>query len=174
MALTKVNRGGLNTGIADSSDATFLTATSSEGATFAGTLAVTGVHTIGNNAIYTSDSGAVTQNLVQSLVKGWLTLHGTGTIAVIDSFNASSVSDSGTGVYAISHNNNYTSGGYSAPSSSSFETGGIKTTSYDRSESESRSGGSSGHNLGTVRVGSSGGGDLDSHFINVAYAGDLA
>ena len=34
-------------------------------ATVGGTLAVTGVHTIGTNAVYTSDAGAVTQNVVQ-------------------------------------------------------------------------------------------------------------
>ena len=53
MALTKVIGSGVQ-GIANASDATFLTATSSEGVTLAGTLAVTGVHTVGNNAIYTT------------------------------------------------------------------------------------------------------------------------
>ena len=97
MALTKVNRGGLNTGIADSSDATFLTATSGEGVTLAGTLAVTGVHTVGNNAIYTSEGGAVTQNIAQGLVKTWINLNGTGTPAIRDSFNCASITDTGTG-----------------------------------------------------------------------------
>ena len=64
MALTKIGKEGI-TGISNSADATFLTATSSEGVTLAGTLAVTGVHTVGNNAIYTSDGSAVTQNTVQ-------------------------------------------------------------------------------------------------------------
>ena len=53
MALTKVGKEGI-AGISNSSDATFLTVTSGEGATFAGTLSVTGVHTVGNNAIYTA------------------------------------------------------------------------------------------------------------------------
>ena len=101
MALTKVNRGGLNTGISDSSDATFLTATSSEGVTLAGTLAVTGVHTVGNNAIYTSDGGAVTQNLVQGLAKAWCKINGTGTPAVNDSFNCGGITDNGNGDYSI-------------------------------------------------------------------------
>ena len=43
MALTKVSRGILNTGVADSSDATAITINSSENVTLAGTLAVTGV-----------------------------------------------------------------------------------------------------------------------------------
>jgi hypothetical protein len=49
MALTKIGKEGI-TGISNASDATFLTATSGEGVTLAGTLAVTGVHTVGTNA----------------------------------------------------------------------------------------------------------------------------
>ena len=41
MALTKVNRGGLNTGISDSSDATSITIDSSENVTIGGTLSGT-------------------------------------------------------------------------------------------------------------------------------------
>jgi hypothetical protein len=109
MALTKVNRGGLNTGISDSSDATFLTATSSEGVTLAGTLAVTGVHTVGNNAIHTSDGGAVTQNLVQGLAKSFLAYKGTSTNAIYDSNNIASVTDVATGKQTPNFTNNFNS-----------------------------------------------------------------
>ena len=112
MALTKVNRGGLNTGIADSSNATFLTATSAEGVTLAGTLAVTGIHTVGENAIYDSEGGAVTQNLVQGLAKAWLNLGGDGTIAIRDSFNIASVADNATGRYTPTLTNNMSSDDY--------------------------------------------------------------
>ena len=67
MALTKIGKEGI-TGISNSSDATFLTATSSEGVTLAGTLAVTGVHTVGNNAIATAEGGTATTSLVNGLV----------------------------------------------------------------------------------------------------------
>ena len=96
MALTKVNRGGLNTGISDSSDATFLTATSSEGVTLAGTLAVTGVHTIGNNAVATSSGGNVTHNLSSSLI----TARGTGAAngtSFSGGMNVASLTDTDTG-----------------------------------------------------------------------------
>jgi len=106
MALTKVNRGGLNTGIADSSNATFLTATSAEGVTLAGTLAVTGVHTVGNNAINTSEGGAVTQNVTESLVKAWAHAHSD---ALQDSFNIASSTDNGTGNYTFAFTNDFTS-----------------------------------------------------------------
>jgi hypothetical protein len=36
-----------------------------------GTLAVTGVHTVGTNAVATSDGGAATTSIVQGLAKGW-------------------------------------------------------------------------------------------------------
>ena len=111
MALTKVNRGGLNTGISDSSDATFLTVTSGEGATFAGTLAVTGVHTIGNNAIATSEGGAATVNVTQGLLKVWLYSAANGT-AAYDSIGASSLGDTGTGHQTINFSNNFNNSSY--------------------------------------------------------------
>ena len=104
MALTKIGKEGI-TGISNASDATFLTATSAEGVTLAGTLAVTGVHTVGNNAIYTSDGGAVTQNLAQGLCKAWAHTSGSGTPAIDDSFNFASVTDIGTGAERFTFTN---------------------------------------------------------------------
>jgi len=112
MALTKVGKEGI-TGVSNSSDATFLTATSSEGVTLAGTLAVTGVHTVGNNAIYTSDGGAVTQNLAQGLIKVWISQDGTASnAAAYDSLNVSGTTDNGTGDYTIAINNNMNNDDY--------------------------------------------------------------
>jgi len=51
---------------------------------------------IANTSTYVSDGGAKTQNTVQSLTKAWLKHH-SGTAAVYDSFNHSSLSDIGTG-----------------------------------------------------------------------------
>ena len=61
-------------------------------ATIGGTLAVTGVHTIGNNAVATSEGGAVTQSLVQGLAKLWVRYESS---AIQDSLNVSSISDLG-------------------------------------------------------------------------------
>ena len=112
MALTKVNRGGLNTGIADSSNATFLTATSAEGVTLAGTLAVTGVHTVGTNAVATSDGGAVTTSIIQGLAKSWVNFNGSGTVAIRDSHNIGSITDVTTGQYAPNFTNDMASVNY--------------------------------------------------------------
>ena len=47
----------------------------------------------------TSEGGAATQSLQQGLAKAWMFLNGTGTIALGDSLNLSSVTDNSTGVY---------------------------------------------------------------------------
>ena len=83
-------------------------------ATVGGTLAVTGVHTIGNNAIYTSDGGASTQNTAQSLVKCWYLDNEGG--SSLDSFNVASNTDNSTGNYTKGFTNNFSSDSFSAPS----------------------------------------------------------
>ena len=95
MALTKIGKEGI-TGISNSADATFLTATSGEGVTLSGTLAVTGVHTIGTNAVATSDGGAATMSVIQGLAKQWSRCQDAA-MTVKDSFNTSSVTDSAAG-----------------------------------------------------------------------------
>ena len=60
------------------------------------TLAVTGVHTIGNNAVATSDGGAATMSVIQGLAKQWSRCQDAA-MTVKDSFNTSSVTDSATG-----------------------------------------------------------------------------
>ena len=102
MALTKVGKEGI-TGVSNASNATFLTATAAEGVTLAGTLAVTGVHTVGNNAIATSDGGAVTLNITQSLIKIYGNVDQGTTALKSGSLNTSSVSDDGTGICTLTH-----------------------------------------------------------------------
>ena len=50
--------------------------------------------------------GSNNTNLQQGLAKSWMNLNGTGTIAVQDSLNVSSVSDGGTGIYVASFSSN--------------------------------------------------------------------
>ncbi len=85
MALTKVNRGGLNTGISDSSDATFLTVDTSE------------------QAVIKSEGGAVTTSVQQGLAKVWCNMNASS--AIVDSFNIASITDNGG---SGSNNFNYT------------------------------------------------------------------
>ncbi len=98
MALTKVNRGGLNTGISDSSNATFLTVDSSE------------------QAVIKSDGGAVTTSVQQGLAKAWVYFDATDTAAIKDSFNIASLTDSATGIFDSDLTNAMSNAFYSSPS----------------------------------------------------------
>jgi hypothetical protein len=168
MALTKIGKEGI-TGISNSADATFLTATSSEGVTFAGTLAVTGVHTVGNNAIYTSEGGAVTQNLVQGLTKSWAR-YTCVSVTPNDSFNVSGLTDNSTGDFSIAFTNDMNNTNYSATTGCSngnssatlyatnphtFSSGGVRTESFETNASPSTA-------------------PLDCSLNSVAVHGDLA
>lgn len=115
MALTKIGKEGI-TGVSNSADATFLTATSGEGVTLAGTLAVTGVHTVGTNAIATSDGGAATTSIVQGLAKCWINLEQGSSHTTRDSFNVSGITDHDAGETIVAWANdmaniNYVSSG---------------------------------------------------------------
>ena len=79
---------------------------------------------IGNTSTYVSDGGGATQNTVQGLAKSWANLNGTGTIALRDSFNVSSVADDGTGDYDFTYTNNFGNVNYSIESHNSFTSTG--------------------------------------------------
>ena len=57
--------------------------------------------------------GTATTNLQQGLAKAWANIDGTGTVALRDSFNASSLSDDGSGLYTTSYSNNFSNINYS-------------------------------------------------------------
>ena len=103
MALTKIGKEGI-TGVSNSADATFLTATSGEGVTLAGTLAVTGVHTVGNNAVATSEGGSATINVTQGLHKAWCS--GGNNASPTNTLNISGGTDRGTGAYTYTYSSN--------------------------------------------------------------------
>jgi len=91
-------------------------------ATVGGTLAVTGVHTVGNNAVATSEGGAVTMNIAQGLAKCWVQFDGTaGSISPDDSFNVASLTDNGTGNYNVNYSNNMNNADYSPSSTGNAE-----------------------------------------------------
>ena len=113
MALTKIGKEGI-TGVSNAANATFLTATSAEGVTLAGTLAVTGVHTVGTNAVATSEGGAETTNVVQGLIKAWFTVDN---MTILDSFNSAGLTDNATGDMTLTVTNAMANNDYSTASS---------------------------------------------------------
>ena len=72
-----------------------------QGRTTAGSITVTGEGT------------SAETNLQQGLVKIWVDLDGTGTIAIDDSLNCASATDNGTGDYTVAYTNNMASDTYS-------------------------------------------------------------
>ena len=67
-----------------------------------------------NTSTYVSDGGSATQNTAQSLAKSWSAVNGSGTIAVLDSFNTASISDIGTGVHQVNYTSAMSNSNYSA------------------------------------------------------------
>ena len=65
---------------------------------------LTGVGTAGS-IVVTGEGNSTTTNLQQGLAKVWCALNGQGTIAIRDSFNTASLTDTGTGAHTV----NYTS-----------------------------------------------------------------
>ncbi|MGB2046283.1 MAG: hypothetical protein ACPHUD_11160, partial [Porticoccaceae bacterium] len=61
----------------------------------------------------TSEGGAVTMQLQQGVAKNWINFTGTSTVTTNDSLNASSVTDSGTGLYIPSITNAMSNANYS-------------------------------------------------------------
>jgi len=77
---------------------------------------LTGRASAGSIAV-TAEGGTVTTNLQQGLAKAWVNLNGTGTIAISDSYNVSSLIDIGVGQYEVVFTNAMSNANYSATSS---------------------------------------------------------
>jgi hypothetical protein len=108
---------------------------------------------ISNTSTNVSDDGAVTQNLVQGLLKAWVHAH---EHARQDSFNISSETDTSTGDYTFTYTNNFSSDNYcAAASNQSTRNGqglyvGNFATSTFRINPSNASGSSTDYNTTTV------------------------
>ena len=163
MALTKIGKEGI-TGVSNAANATFLTATSAEGVTLAGTLAVTGVHTVGTNAVATSDGGAVTTSVIQGLIKVFFYKETDGA-SYGDSFNTSALTDTGTGDFTVVFANNF--------ANSKFGSGSNDVLAHD-SQPASSGLQSVDYQAGHARFKSYQNGGLSDTIVNGNFAGDLA
>lgn len=82
-----------------------------------------------------NDTGVLaTQNGMTGIAKAWVNFNGTGTVAIRDSFNVSSITDNGTGDYTVNFttampNANYALAGYSRSTVSTLTTTCISGTS---------------------------------------------
>ena len=73
---------------------------------------LTGVTTAGSISV-TGEGNSTTTNLQQGLCKAWIDFNGTGTIATRDSFNVTSITDGGTGLYTVTIANDMSNDDYS-------------------------------------------------------------
>ena len=67
---------------------------------------LTGTSTAGSIAV-TGEGNSTTTNLQQGLAKHFCIFDGTGTVAVDESFNNTSIADNGVGQYAVNFTNNF-------------------------------------------------------------------
>ena len=86
---------------------------------------LTGVSTAGSIAV-TGEGNSTTTNLQQGLAKAWVHFDGSGTVAVNDTLNITSLVDNGTGDYTVSIVNDMANANYSSPCASS--SGGAANT----------------------------------------------
>jgi len=83
----------------------------------------TGVTTAGS-ILVTGEGNSTTTNLQQGLLKNWCKFDGTGTVAIDDSFNTTSLTDNSGGNYTITIANDMGSANYSV-SGSNVGSGGF-------------------------------------------------
>ena len=86
---------------------------------------LTGVSTAGSIAV-SGEGNSTTTNLQQGLSKAWVHFDGSGTVAVNDTLNITSLVDNGTGDYTVRIVNDMANAHYSSPCAAS--SGGAANT----------------------------------------------
>ena len=82
------------------------------GAGFVATDQIRG-NTAANSVTVVGEGGTVTTNLQQGLTKVWCRFNGTGTVAINDSFNTTSITDHSTGLYTVTYANDMATANHS-------------------------------------------------------------
>ena len=128
--------------------------------------------TSAGSIVVTGEGGSTTTNLQQGLAKHWVRLDGSGTVSLLDSFNASGITDGGNGAYTPAFTNNMNNANYSVQLTSSVDHGVdfffASTGDESGSYSPPATTGYLSNNCG------SGGSQADTDFLNGTVHGDLA
>ena len=85
--------------------------------------------TSAGSIVVTGESGSTTTNLQQGLCKHWIHFNGTGTVAILDSFNNTSITDNGTGDYQVTIANDMANDDFSVSGTMCFEATGTSSAS---------------------------------------------
>jgi len=126
--------------------------------------ALTGVTTAGSISV-TGEGNSTTTNLQQGLTKQWCALNGTGTIAILDSFNVSSVTDVTTGTYGFVCTSNFSSANHT-PSGEVVAVGNFSSIDLTNAPTTTGMTGFRCFNIGAAGI--------DSAFVSYQSCGDLA
>ena len=125
---------------------------------------LTGVTTAGSISV-TGEGNSTTTNLQQGLTKQWCALNGTGTIAILDSFNVSSVTDVTTGTYGFVCASNFSSANHT-PSGEVVAVGNFSSIDLTNAPTTTGMTGFRCFNIGAAGI--------DSAFVSYQSCGDLA
>ena len=87
----------------------------------------TGIGSIGATTV--TGEGTATTSLQQGLCKHWIHFNGTGTVAILDSFNNTSITDNGTGDYQVTIANDMANDDFSVSGTMCFEATGTSSAS---------------------------------------------
>ena len=110
-----------------------------------------------------------TQNGMTGIAKAWVNFNGTGTVAIRDSFNVSSITDNGTGDYTVNFTTAFANANYAVIASSSND----GTNNALSINTQSTQGSISVPTTTSVRmqIAKAGVGYFDATYVNVAIFG---
>tara|TARA_R110000744_G_scaffold373219_1_gene485296 strand:+ start:362 stop:673 length:312 start_codon:yes stop_codon:yes gene_type:complete len=103
------------------------------------------------------------------MAKAWVNFNGTGTVAIRDSYNVSSITDNGTGNYKVTFSSSFSNTNYVLASSAMA--GGVAATAVTADESGTRTVSATG-NFYVLRLEGTFGAKLDSDTIQITAFGN--
>jgi hypothetical protein len=129
---------------------------------------LTGVTTAGS-IVVTGEGNSTTTNLQQGLAKAWINFDGTGTIAIADSFNITSIADNNTGDYSVTIANDMANANYVHAGNSGGANGTSAGAVYANDQGTART--TTLFRVYTLHTNSN---TVDTPTINIIVSGDLA
>ena len=130
---------------------------------------LTGTSTAGS-ILVTGEGNSTTTNLQQGLAKCWVNFNGSGTVAIRDSYNVSSLADSDVGIYTLSWSNSFANDDYSSAGASGQNSNAMVTVSCAIDTTAPTTSAS----LYNTNYENGSGGRFDATQVTIQVLGDLA
>jgi hypothetical protein len=116
-----------------------------------------------------NDTGVLaTQNGMTGIAKAWVSFNGTGTVAIRDSFNVSSITDLGTGSYTVNFTTAMPNANYSTNVTAGFTAGSgglVGVANFSRQADATVAPTTSAVTVSTI---TGGGSAVDTVYVNVS------